>query len=105
MFARPQTADYLQQITDASLKTPTNTMVLLILNTYAIESEDRRPILAKVDRPVLYMARGGARRQAEYVKKVLPNARVEIFENAGHALFVDEPNRFNKLLGEFIAPL
>jgi pimeloyl-ACP methyl ester carboxylesterase len=34
----------------------------------------------------------------------MPAARIEMFENAGHALFVDEADRFNKLLAEFAAP-
>jgi microsomal epoxide hydrolase len=104
MFAKPQSADYLARITEASLKTPTNTMVLLILNTYVAEDPDRRSLLLKVNRPLLYV-QGAARGQGQIVKESLPGARVEIFENARHALFVDEPERFNKVLGEFIAGL
>jgi len=34
---------------------------------------------------------------------MLPSARVEVFEDAGHALFVDDAARFNALLTEFAA--
>jgi pimeloyl-ACP methyl ester carboxylesterase len=30
-----------------------------------------------------------------------PKTRVELFEEAGHALFVDEPERFNRVLDSF----
>jgi pimeloyl-ACP methyl ester carboxylesterase len=39
------------------------------------------------------------------IKTILPGAQIEIFQNAGHALFVDEPDRFNKRLDSFIAGL
>ena len=105
MFAKPKSADYLQKLTDASLKTPTNTMVLLILNTYVADGDDRRPILSKLNRPVLYVGRAAMRSQAENVKKVVPAARIELLENVGHALFVDEPDQFNNLLDDFITHL
>jgi non-heme chloroperoxidase len=105
MFAKPQSPEFLQRLTQTALRTPTNTMVLLILNTYVADGDDRRPMLSKVNKPVLYVGRSASRRQAENVKQALPAARVEIFEGAGHALFVDEPERFNKLLADFLASL
>jgi 3-oxoadipate enol-lactonase len=33
----------------------------------------------------------------------LPNARFETFEGAGHLLFIEEPERFNRLVEEFLA--
>jgi pimeloyl-ACP methyl ester carboxylesterase len=35
------------------------------------------------------------------LKQKLPSARVEVFEDAGHALFVDDAARFNALIAEF----
>jgi pimeloyl-ACP methyl ester carboxylesterase len=31
--------------------------------------------------------------------------RIEIFEGGGHALFVDDPERFNSLLDAFLTPM
>jgi pimeloyl-ACP methyl ester carboxylesterase len=39
------------------------------------------------------------------MQKSIPNARLEIFEGDGHALFVDDPDRFNGLLEDFIFDL
>ena len=32
-----------------------------------------------------------------------PQRRVEVFKDAGYAIFVDEPERFNKLMADFVA--
>jgi len=54
---------------------------------------------------LLYVARAAQRSQGEVITAILPAAQVEIFQNSGHALFVDEADRFNKRLDRFIAEL
>ena len=51
---------------------------------------DCRHILHNVSIPVLYTCRAGNRPQSEVLKTLVPWARVEIFEDCGHALFVAE---------------
>ena len=46
-------------------------------------------------------ARAGAA-QGDNLVRTHADARMEVFENAGHALFVDEPERFNALLIDFL---
>ncbi|MBI4082471.1 MAG: alpha/beta fold hydrolase [Candidatus Lambdaproteobacteria bacterium] len=53
-------------------------------------------------KPVLYAVTPLFRGQAEAVKARRPEAWIEVFEHAGHALFADEPERFNALLERFI---
>ena len=43
--------------------------------------------------------------QAGNLQKNRPGTRVELFRDAGHALFVDEPERFNALVLEFASTL
>ena len=38
-----------------------------------------------------------------WVGESIPGARTEFFENSGHMLFWDEPDKFNKLVGDFVA--
>src|SRR5207249_6912606 len=40
---------------------------------------------------------------AETAKLKMPNGRVEIFENSGHTPQMEEPNRFNKLVLDFLS--
>ncbi len=101
MYRKPQPESYLRNIINASLKTPTSSAVTLLANVFA--GGDWRPVLRKLDRPLLYAVTPQLREQAEMLRQRLPQARIEVFEHAGHALFVDEPERFNRVLEEFLA--
>lgn len=103
MYKKPQSEAYLKKITDAAMSVPTNSAILLVLNAYA-SGRDWRPVLSKVDKPVLYVVSTTPKDQTEALKEKVPSSRVEIFENAGHALFIDESDRFNSLIAEFAAP-
>jgi len=100
MYKTPQSEEYLKKITDASLSVPTNSAVLLVANAYTSGS-DLRPVLSKIDRPVLFIGTADMKSEAEMVKQKIPTARVEIFEKAGHALFVDDSARFNAVVAGF----
>lgn len=100
MYEKPHPEAYYKKIIAASLRTPTNTAVTLLGNMFA--GGDWRPVLSKLDRPILYVVTPQLKGQAEMLQRKLPSARVEIFEKAGHALFVDEPDRFNRVLEEFL---
>ena len=56
-------------------------------------------------KPLLYVVTPQFEEQARNLKKNRPGTRIEIFSDAGHALFVDEPQRFNALLMDFAANL
>jgi microsomal epoxide hydrolase len=45
------------------------------------------------------------RETADTVRARVPDAQVEIFEDAGHAIFIDEPGRFNRVLERFVQRL
>ena len=103
MYRTPQSEAYLKKMTAAAMRVPADSAVLMLLNTY-ISGLDLRPALDKLDKPVLFVGTPNTKAQAEMLQQRKPAARVEMFTNAGHALFVDEPNRFNELLAEFAAP-
>jgi len=100
MYRKPQSEDYVRSVIRASLRTPTNTAVTLMLNMATMG--DLSSVLAKLDKPVLFAYEPQLAATAQIVKTKLPSARIENFEDAGHALFVDDAERFNKLLDEFL---
>jgi len=106
MYKKPQPEEYLARVTQASLRTPTNSAVALFLGAF---TSDHRPALSKVDKPALIVAAGDDKNpwMELYLdmRQRIPNARLEIFADAGHALFVDEPARFNSLLDAFLKGL
>jgi len=100
MYRKPQPEEYLRRITAASLLTPTNSAVALMANM--VMEGDWRSLLSKLDRPVLYAGTARMKVHAETLRKAVPAARVEIFEDCGHALFVDGAPRFNTVLERFL---
>ena len=100
IFKQPQTEMYLEKLTKAALHTPTNTVMTLIDN-YIFQ--DFRSLLPGIDIPTLIATIEGPR--LEYMQKIhklFPHAHLKIFKSAGHALFVDQPDKFNRLLEVFV---
>jgi non-heme chloroperoxidase len=99
-FQRPQPEDYLKRLIDASKAVPTNTAVSLLVGYFAA---DYRDTLQKMDKPTLIIgAKSSFPAALAEMAGDIPNSRLEIMDNVGHALFVDDPDKFNSLLGGFI---
>jgi non-heme chloroperoxidase len=101
MFKKPQSEEYLSRLIASSLETPTNSAMALFLGAF---TTDNRPVLGKIDVPTLIVVAGNGPSIPFYqeMQKRIAHSRLEVFENAGHALFVDEPGRFNLLLDAFL---
>lgn len=100
LFAHDPGADYRRRLTEAALRmTPEDEARL---RAYDVPRERWRAVLRGVDRPVLYVVRSRLREQADALTVARSNVRAEIFTDAGHALFVDEPERFNALAADFL---
>ncbi len=103
LFKQSQSAEYIAELTKASCITPTTTFVTLAYNTY---SKDYRYVLKGIDKPTLVISCDGEYQNLmRKMSRSIPNSQFEIVDHAGHALFVDQPERFNELLEEFLAPL
>jgi non-heme chloroperoxidase len=100
MYRTPQPETYLRQIIDSALRVPTDAAVALL--SYPYPRERWKKIVYTADRPILYAVSTRFSGQAQNLKKNHPKAQIEIFDNAGHALFVDESERFNRVLEQFI---
>jgi non-heme chloroperoxidase len=100
MYRQPQPEGYLDHVTAATLLTPTNTAVALLAEL-AVKN-DIRTALPNIKIPVLAIMTPRNRLAAELVTAMVPDSQAEIFEDAGHCLFVDEADRFNRLLKGFL---
>lgn len=104
MFKKSQTEEYLHRVIDASVQVPADTAAVLIYNMIAVK--DFSPGLAKMNRPVLFAYQPESQPSADYLKSKLGDKlRLERFDGDGHALFVDEPEKFNRVLEEFVKGL
>jgi non-heme chloroperoxidase len=102
-FKKPQPEEYLKRVVEASMNTPTNTAVTLLVGKFGA---DLRPALKKIDKPTLIVAaRSGFLYLIQAIQPQIAGSRLEIFEDAGHALFVDDDGKFNALLDEFLKSL
>lgn len=67
---------------------------------------DYRDVLPDIDVPTLVCAgtdekwRGVA--NVRYAAELIPDAQFELFEQSGHCITVEEPDRFNRVLTEFL---
>ncbi|MGH9508735.1 MAG: alpha/beta fold hydrolase [Terriglobales bacterium] len=103
MYAKPHPEAYVKRITEMALRTPTSSAFALIGNVFA--QADWRPAAAKIDRPVLFVCQASSKASAELFQSVLPATRVETLDGVGHALFVDDPERFNSIVDDFVRNL
>ena len=103
----PQSDEYLEAMTQAALSTPTNAAAIMIANLILMGPTDLRPALDSVDRPVLFVASSldWAVAAAKEVREGWPDVHVEVIDETSHALFVDKPEEFNRVLEEFLATL
>ena len=101
MFSKPHTEEFYQSVIAANLKTPTDVAAILWINQGV---RDYRPTLQRLDRPVLFISQHepARLRQAEIVKQEVSAARIEVFNDSGHAIFMDEPERFNAVMEDFL---
>jgi non-heme chloroperoxidase len=104
IFKKPQPEDYLQRVINASIETPADTAVTLLYNMVAVG--DVSGALAKINKPVLFTYQPESQQTADLLKlKLGDKVRLERFDRDGHALFVDDPEKFNHVLADFLQSL
>ena len=100
MFHHPQPASYLDRLTQATLHTPPDASRLLL--AYPVPRSYWKEAVYATKVPVLYVIRPRWVAQGENLVRNRPDTEMEVFSDAGHALFVDEPARFNSVTEEFL---
>jgi non-heme chloroperoxidase len=72
----------------------------------SVSRADWSPAIRKLDRPVLVMCEAPLKAMAaDPITALVPAVHVELFENSGHALFVDDADHFNEALQAFVDQL
>lgn len=103
IFAKPPgEAELAELLRSAKRMSLENSVALL---DYPFERSHWRTIARSFDKPLLYVVTPQFEQQAANLKKNRPATQIEVFRSAGHALFADEPQRFNALIEKFAARL
>jgi microsomal epoxide hydrolase len=101
IFAKPLAPGELATIVTAAQRTPSSIGVAnLALDLFG---KDYRPALARIDVPTLVIVAGSSPTRNEQLQQPISNATRAVVDGAGHAVFYDEPAKFNELLSRFLA--
>lgn len=90
-------------VLDSALKTDVEDSIRLL--SYPKPRAYWRDAVYRFARPVLYLVTPKWAEQADALTQKHPQARAEIFDRSGHALFWDEADRFNRTLQAFVDTL
>jgi microsomal epoxide hydrolase len=105
ILAKPHPDLDLPKIVESTLQTPTNTGIAMLVSD--IFGTDRRPALAKLDKPAPLIASGNSPLldvQKEMAASI-PNAKLLVMPGTAHAVFVDDPVTFDAALQSFLGSL
>lgn len=103
IFASPRSNDDVAELVRGAKRMELENSLALL--DYPFERAHWRNIARSFKKPLLYVVTPQFEAQAANLKKNRPRTQVEVFKNAGHALFVDEPERFNTLVESFAKKL
>jgi len=101
IFRQPVPEAELLALRDGALRMPLEASLSLFPS--AVPRAHWRRAVHAFRRPLLYVVTPRFASQAVALRKNRPGTRIEVFREAGHALFVDEPERFNRVLSAFLA--
>lgn len=95
----------LRAIVDEAMRTPPAIGAAMLVSD--LLGPDRTGAIARLDRPALVIAAGRSPELAaqKAMAERLPKGRFEVVADASHAVFIDQPQRFDALLRDFLASL
>ncbi|HZR06554.1 MAG TPA: alpha/beta hydrolase [Candidatus Udaeobacter sp.] len=105
IISKPQSDSAMERLINTGMKTPPDVGVgMLVADMFGV---NRTSAIKKIVCPALIIASAKSdelpRQQA--AAKQISHARFEKVEDAAHAVFLDQPDRFDELLKSFIASL
>ncbi len=101
IFAKPRSDAENNALLESALQMPLEQSIALFPST--VPREHWRDLAHGFRKPLLYIATPQFAGQARELQAARPATQVGVFESAGHALFVDEPEQFNRLLEDFLS--
>ena len=102
IFKKPHDAAFIQRLVADMMKTPVSTaQAMLVMDMFAV---DRSPILDKITKPTLTIAAADSPlfEAEKEMSSHIANSKFVSMEGVGHAVFVDDPIKFNELLEQFL---
>src|SRR5713101_3312673 len=102
LFKKPPADIDLRRLVQSTLQTPTDSgIAMLVMDIFGA---DRRPILANLRKPALVIASSESPLldvQKEMAAGI-PGAKFVVVEDAAHAVFIDQPGKFDDAIQTFL---
>ena len=105
IISKPPNDAAIEGLVSTGMKTPADVGVgMLVADMFGV---NRTAALKKIECPTLIIASAKSDELArqQTTANQIPHARFEKVEDAAHAVFVDQPDRFAELLTDFVAKL
>src|SRR5262249_12995403 len=105
IFKKPLPDAEIQKIVQFTLQTPTDTgLSMLVVDIFGA---DRNAGLAKLNKPTLVIASAEPNllEAQKEMAKTIPNSKFVAIEDSAHAVFVDQPEKFDQVLQAFLQSL
>jgi non-heme chloroperoxidase len=106
VFKNQPTEEDARFLTEDALRMPESIAGMILFDESV---QDYRPVLSSVTVPTLLCFGRDEKlvpiAAGEHLQQSLPNARLVIFENSGHCPTLEEPDRFNQEVDQFIQSL
>jgi non-heme chloroperoxidase len=105
IISKPPSDEVIEQLVSTGMKTPPDIGVaMLIADMFGV---NRTPALKRIDCPTLIIAsaKSGELARQQAAANQIPHARFEKVDDAAHAVFVDQPDRFDELIKTFVGNL
>jgi microsomal epoxide hydrolase len=99
IYRTAQSDEHIAHLTDAMERVPLQPSLDML--DYGLSRDALRQTGRTLRKPLLLAITPQYRTQAALHQQARPATRLEMFEEAGHALFGDAPERFNQLLEDF----
>lgn len=105
IISRPLTPEARNALVETGLKTPPSIGVSMLIDD--LFGPDRRDALAKIHCPALIIASAQSPEldAQRATAASIPRARFESIDGAAHAVFIDQPERFEAALDRFLTTL
>jgi non-heme chloroperoxidase len=103
IFNKPQPEGEIEKLIRGAKRMPVEDSIALL--SYPFVRTHWKEIAHGFTKPLLYIVTPQFAEQAQNLRKNRPGTQIEVFQNAGHALFVDDPARFNPIVEKFAASL
>jgi len=103
IFKSPRSDTEVEAMVQGAKRMPVESSIALL--SYPFVRTHWKEIAHGFKKPLLYIVTPQFEEQAQNLQKNRPGTQVEVFKNAGHTLFVDEPERFNELILRFAQSL